>query len=116
LTSEPTPDRRRRVARAIARGEAVSDPRDASLALELIARREERLQRAERSWFWNWFSKRHLAVFATSGVIVGLLTRNALLVFIAVALPLYFLGARMVLARLQAKLASARERNTRLLG
>jgi hypothetical protein len=97
------------------RGEAVRDPRDARLALEMIAQREARLQRAERVWFWSAFSKRHLLIFATLGFLLGLLTRNALLVFAALAVPAYLLGTRLLLRHLHAKLASAREQNARLL-
>jgi hypothetical protein len=109
-------DRRRRIIRAVGRGEAVADARDAALALELIERREQRLQRARRSWFWNWLSFRHLAVFGVSGVVAGLLTHQLLLVVIAAATPLYLIGVRKFLGRLIGNIASAREQNTRLLG
>jgi hypothetical protein len=109
-------DRRRRIVRSVARGEAVTDPRDARLALELIERREQRLQRAQRSWFWNWLSARHLAVFGVSGVIAGLLTHQLFLVVAAAATPLYLIGVRSFLGRLTDKIASAREENARLLG
>ena len=109
-------ERRRRIARAVLRGRAVADPRDAPLALELIERRAERLRRAQKTWFWNVLSTRHLVVFGVIGVIGGLLARDALLIAMAALIPLYLIGVRTFLRRLHDNIVSARENNERLVG
>ena len=108
------PEQRRRIVRAVARGEAVSDPGDAPLALEVIDRREQKLQSARTGWFSRWLSWRHLAILATIGVVAAVLFHDFVVVGIALLTALYVVGYRLFLRRLETSIAEARRNNEQL--
>ncbi|MGZ8692647.1 MAG: hypothetical protein ACXWZY_11940 [Gaiellaceae bacterium] len=112
--SLPT-EQRRRIVRAVARGEAVADPRDAPLALELIERRERKLQSARSGWFSRWLSGRHLVILACIGVVAALLFHDFLVIGVVLLTALYVTGFRMFLRRLEKSVAEARERNEQIV-
>jgi len=108
------PEQRRRIVRAVARGEAVSDPRDAPLALEVIDRREQKLQSARTGWFSRWLSGRHLAIVACLGVVAAVLFHDFVVVGVALLTALYVVGFRVFLRRLETSIAEARRNNEQL--
>jgi Flp pilus assembly protein TadB len=108
------PEQRRRIVRAVARGEAVSDPRDAPLALEVIDRREQKLQSARTGWFSRWLSGRHLAIVACLGVVAAVLFHDFVVVGVALLTALYVVGFRVFLRRLETSIAEARRKNEQL--
>jgi Flp pilus assembly protein TadB len=108
------PEQRRRIVRAVARGEAVADPRDVSLALEVIDKREQKLQSARTSWFSRWLSGRHLAIVAVIGVVAAVLFHDFVLIGVALLTALYVVGFRLFLRRLETSIAEARRKNERL--
>jgi Flp pilus assembly protein TadB len=108
------PEQRRRIVRAVARGEAVSDPRDAPLALEVIDKREEKLQSARNGWFSRWLSGRHLAIVACLGVVAAVLFHDFVVVGVALLTALYVVGFRVFLRRLETSIAEARRNNEHL--
>jgi hypothetical protein len=103
--------RRRRIERAVRRAEAMSDPQDAALAVELIDRnfaprlglRGSRLIVVELSLFAFLFS-------------VALFTRDFTAVSAAVLPILYVTTASLYLRRLETRVAEAREKNARIAG
>jgi hypothetical protein len=108
------PEQRRRIVRAVARGKAVSDPRDAPLALEVIAKREQKLQSARTGWFSRWLW-RHLAIVACIGVVAAVLFHDFFVIGAAVLTALYVIGFRVFLRRLETSIAEARRNNERLV-
>ena len=64
-------DRRRRILRAVRRGEAVDDPRDAALALEFIDHQQLTRDRAHGG---GWTSRLHYVLLALLAISVGLTT------------------------------------------
>jgi hypothetical protein len=101
-------DRRRRILRAVRRGEAADDPRDAALALEFID--HQQLTR-DRTHGGSWTSRLHYVLLALLAISVGLTTPDFKLIGFAL-LPLgYLLAIRLVVHRLQGRVASAREKN-----
>jgi len=104
-------EQRRRIVRAVARGEAVGDPRDAPLALEVIDRREQRLQSARSGWFSRWLSGRHLVVLACIGVVAAVLFHDFFVIGLVLLTALYVVGFRVFLRRLEKSIAEARRNN-----
>jgi uncharacterized membrane protein len=107
-------EQRRRIVRAVARGEAVVDPRDAPLALEVIDRRERKLQSARNGWFARWVSVRHLVPLACIGVVAAVLFHDFLVIGLALATALYLVGFRVFLSRLETSIGEARQKNEQL--
>jgi hypothetical protein len=107
-------DRRRRILRAVRRGEAVDDPRDAALALEFIDH-QQRLTR-DRGHGKGWVTRMHYVLPALLAVSVALTTPDLKLIGFAF-LPLgYLLALRLFVHRLQVRVSSAREKNEQLVG
>jgi hypothetical protein len=106
--------RRRRIARSVRRGEAVADPRDAALALELIdAQRRLTRDHGQRR---RWIHRVHYVLLALLAVSV-VLTRADLKLAVFALLPIgYLLVMQLFVRRLQARVASAREKNEQLVG
>jgi hypothetical protein len=110
--SELGPERRRRIARAIQRGEAVTDVRDAPLAVELIDRKLRHAARFHRAR--RWFSIRHLAVMATLGIPLAIMTHDVLPVVVLVLLAVYLLPLTALVSKLEARAKVAREKNAQI--
>jgi hypothetical protein len=107
-------DRRRRILRAVRRGEAVQDPRDAALAVEFIDAQQQLTRK--RTPGAGWMNRVHYLVLALLAVSVALATPDLRLIGFGL-LPLgYLLAIRLFVHRLQGRLASAREKNERLAG
>jgi hypothetical protein len=107
-------EQRRRVVRSVARGEAVADPRDAPLALELIDKRERRLQAGRSRWFSRLFSGRHLVIFACFALVGVALTRNYLVFGLTLFSALNLAALQAFLRRTEKRTAAAREKNEQL--
>jgi hypothetical protein len=106
-------DRRRRILRAVRRGEAVDDPRDAALALEFIDHQQLTRDRAHGK---GWVSRLHYVLLALLAVSVALTTPDFKVIGFAF-LPLgYLLALRVFVHRLQGRVSSAREKNEQLAG
>jgi hypothetical protein len=112
--SEVEPERRRRIARAIHRGEAVADVRDAPLALELIEHKLRHASRFNRTR--KWLSPRHLLLVAGVSVPVAVVTHDYVPMGIFVGLPLYLFPLQVFLSRLEARTKLALEKNKELAG
>jgi hypothetical protein len=108
------PEQRRRIVRAVARGEAVSDPRDAPLALEVIDKREQKLQSARTGWFSRWLSGPHLVILACIGLVAALVFRDFLVIGLVLLTAVYVVGFRVFLRRLETSIGEARRKNERL--
>jgi Flp pilus assembly protein TadB len=107
-------DRRRRILRAVRRGEAVEDPRDAALALEFIGAQQQLARK--RTPGAGWMNRAHYLLLALLAVSVAVTTPDVRLIGLGL-LPLgYLLGIRLFVHRLQGRVASAREKNERLAG
>jgi hypothetical protein len=107
-------ERRRSIARAVARGEAVSDPRDAPLALKLIAKREQQLQVGRSRWFARFLTKRHIVILVCFAVVGVVLTRDYLVIGIALLGALNLVAVQAFLRRTEKKMAEARRNNEQL--
>ena len=106
-------DRRRRILRAVRRGEAVDDPRDAALALEFIDHQQLTRDRAHGK---GWATRLHYVLLALLVVSVALTTPDFKVIGFAF-LPLgYLLALRVFVHRLQGRVSSAREKNEQLAG
>jgi hypothetical protein len=106
-------DRRRRILRAVRRGEAVDDPRDAALALEFIDHQQLTRDRAHGK---GWATRLHYVLLALLAVSVALTTPDFKVIGFAF-LPLgYLLALRVFVHRLQGRVSSAREKNEQLAG
>jgi hypothetical protein len=108
------PEQRRRIVRAVARGEAVSDPHDAPLALEVIDKREQKLQSARTGWFSRWLSGPHLVILACIGLVAALVFRDFLVIGLVLLTAVYVVGFRVFLRRLETSISEARRKNERL--
>jgi hypothetical protein len=111
--SLPT-EQRRRIVRAVARGEAVADPSDARLALDLIDKRERRLQAGRGRWFSRLFSGRHLVIFVCFALAGVVLTRNYLVLGLALFSVFNLVALQFFLSRVEKKTAQARQKNEQL--
>jgi hypothetical protein len=107
-------ERRRRIARAVARGEAVSDPRDVSLALELIHKREQQLQIGRSRWFARFLTRRHVVILVCFAVVGVAVTRDYLVIGIALLGVLNLVAVQAFLHRTEKKMAEARRNNEQL--
>jgi hypothetical protein len=106
-------ERRRRILRAVRRGEAVDDPRDAALALEFIDHQQLTRDRAHGK---GWATRLHYVLLALLAVSVALTTPDFKVIGFAF-LPLgYLLALRVFVHRLQGRVSSAREKNEQLAG
>jgi hypothetical protein len=105
------PERRRRILRAVYRGEEVGDPRDASLAVELVDRRKAVAVRYIGS---RWLSARHILFFTGLGLTLSFATGDLQMAALGLLLALYLLSAAAFFRHLQARATRARERNERL--
>ena len=107
-------DRRRRILRAVRRGQAVDDPRDVQLALEFIDHQQELTR--NRALGAGWRDRVHYVLLALLAVSVALTAPDFKLIGVAL-LPLgYLLAIRFFVHRLQGRVASAREKNEQLAG
>jgi hypothetical protein len=108
-------DRRRRIRRAIRRGEAVSDPRDAALAVELIAWQQELAEGMRAGRFSRWSWRFHDVLMVVVPVSILSVTHDFVLAGV-VALPvLYIAGLSLYNRRLETRIAAAREKNAQLV-
>jgi len=104
-------EQRRRVARAVARGEAVADPRDAPLAVELAERKQQRLQSRRSGWFSRW----HLVIYAGSGVVAVVFTRDVVFAALFVLSTLCFAASRVSLRRIERRAGEAHQKNEKIV-
>ena len=101
--------------RAVRRGEAVSDPRDAALAGELIAWQHELAVGMRAGRFSRWSGRFHDALMVVATVSIALFIHDFALVGL-VSLPLvYIAGLRLYNRRLETRIAAAREKNAQLV-
>jgi hypothetical protein len=108
-------DRRRRIGTAISRGEAVDDPRDAPLAVELIDRRRAFQENALSGPWWKFFD-RVTDVWMTLFVVsVALVTHNPLLVAFVCLPELFFVAMRLKTRRAESRIACSRAKNQELM-
>ena len=111
--SLPT-EQRRRIVRAVARGEAVADPRDVPLALGLIDKREQRLQVGRSRWFARFLTRRHVVILVCFAVVGVVLTRDYVVIGIALLSALNLAAVQIFLRRTERKMAEARRNNEQL--
>lgn len=101
--------------RAIRRGEAVSDPRDAALAVELIAWQRELAVGRRAGRFSRWSGRLHDVLMVVVGVVIVSVTHDLVLV-VLVALPVvYIAGLSLYNRRLKTRIAAAGEKNAQLV-
>jgi hypothetical protein len=101
--------------RAVRRGEAVSDPRDAALAVELIAWQRELAAGMRAGRFSRWSGRFHDVVIVGAAVSIALVTHDLTLVGL-VLLPVgYIAGLRLYARRLEGRIATAQEKNAQLV-
>ncbi len=104
-------EQRRRIARAVARGEAVADPRDAPLAVELAERKQQRLQARRSGWFSRW----HLVIYAGSGVVAVVFARDVVFAALFVLSALCFAASRFSLRRIERRAGEAHQKNEQIV-
>jgi hypothetical protein len=108
-------DRRRRIVRAVRRGETVSDPRDAALAVELIAWQRELAVQMRAGRFSRWSGRFHDVVIVVAAVSIAVVTHDLALVSL-VSLPVVYIASlRLYNRRLETRMAAAREKNAQLV-
>jgi hypothetical protein len=101
--------------RAVRRGEAVSDPRDAALALELIAWQRELAVGMRAGRLSRWSGRFHDVVIVGAAISIAFVTHDLALVAL-VSLPLvYIAGLRLSNRRLETRIAAARQKNAQLI-
>jgi hypothetical protein len=103
-------EQRRRIAHAVARGEAVADPRDAPLAVELAERKEQTLQSRRSGWFSRW----HLVIYAGSGLLAVAFVRDGVFAALFVLSALCFAVSRLSLRRIERRAGEARQKNEQI--
>ena len=96
------------------KGEAVSDPRDAQLALEFIDKREQQLQVGRSRWFARFLTRRHVVILVCFAVVGIVVTRDYLVIGIALLAALNLVAVQTFLRRTEKKLAEARRNNEQL--
>ena len=107
--------RRRRIMRAVRRGEAVADPRDAALAVELIAWQRELAVGMRAGRFSRWSGRFHDVVIVVAAVSIAFFTHDLALVSL-VSLPVAYIAAlHLYSRRLESRIAMAREKNAQLV-
>jgi Flp pilus assembly protein TadB len=107
-------EQRHRIARAVTKGEAVSDPRDAQLALEFIDKREQQLQVGRSRWFARFLTRRHVVILVCFAVVGIVVTRDYLVIGIALLAALNLVAVQTFLRRTEKKLVEARRNNEQL--
>jgi hypothetical protein len=101
--------------RAIRRGEAVSDPRDAALAVELIAWQRELAVGMRPGRISRWSGRFPDVVIVGAALSIAFVTHDLALVSL-VSLPVvYIAGLRLYNRRLETRIAAAREKNAQLV-
>jgi hypothetical protein len=108
-------DRRRRIVRSVRRGEAVSDPRDATLALELIERQRDRAMRMRPRRFWRWFGRFDYLLMGITAISIALVTHDLVGVSLALLPVLYIGGLHLYSRRLEIRVAAAQQKNAQLV-
>src|SRR5438105_9519357 len=108
-------DRRRSIVRSVRRGEAVSDPRNALLALEFIDHRRRQFG-GNRSARRRWWTGMHFVLLALLALSVGLTRSDFKLIGISLIPFGSVLVLRLLVRRLDSRIAAAREENERLVG
>ena len=103
-------EQRRRIAHAVARGEAVADPRDAPLAVELAERKQQQLQSRRSGWFSRWI----LVIYAGSGVLAVAVARDLVFAVLFVVSLLCFAASRATVRRIERRAGEARAKNEQL--
>ena len=106
------PERRRAIYRAIRRGEAVSDVRDAPLAVELIDRRRRRAEPLAGTR--RFLSTQHLLVFVGLALALGIVGHDFTAMLVAALVALYLIPLRFLLNQFEARSNAAREKNAEL--
>ena len=101
--------------RAVRRGEAVSDPRDAALALELIAWQRELAVGMRVGRFSRWSGRFHDVVIVGAAVSIALVTHDLALIGLVSMPAVYIAGLRLYTRRLEGRIATAREKNAQLV-
>jgi hypothetical protein len=104
-------EQRRRIARAVARGEAVADSRDAPLAVELAERKQQLLQSRRSGWFSRW----HLVIYAGSGVVAVVFVRDVVFAALFVLSALCFAASRFLLRRIERRAGEAHQKNEQMV-
>lgn len=104
-------EQRRRIAHAVARGEAVADPGDAQLAVELAERKQRRLQSRRVGRFSRW----HLLILAVSGLVAVVLTRDVVFAALFVLSTLCFAASRVSLRRIERAAGEAHQKNEQIV-
>jgi hypothetical protein len=110
---DDSPDRTRRIVRAIRRGEAVADPRDASLAIEVIDRRAA-LDAVSAGW-WKKFDRLADVLMLVALLSLALLTHSVAIVALASLPELLYIATRLFTRRTEAQLAASRAKNEQLI-
>lgn len=108
------PQRRRRIARAIRRGEGVADPRDAALALELIDRQRELNARVFTGKKWRWFDRLDNAFLGVVILFLALLTHDLAIVGFACLPAAFFIAIQLYTRRIESRITVARQKNEQL--
>ncbi len=107
-------EQRRRIVRAVARGEAVADPSDAPLAVELAERKERQLQSRRTGWFSRWTHGTHLVIVACIGLVIVVLYHDFVVVVLYLLSTLCFAASRVSLRRIEKRAGEARLKNEQL--
>jgi len=103
-------EQRRRIAHAVAKGEAVADPRDAPLAVELAERKQQRLHSRRSGLFSRWV----LVIYAGSGVLAVAVARDLVFAVLFLLSLLCFAASRASLRRIERRAGEARAKNEQL--
>ena len=106
--------RRRRILRAIRRGDAVDDPRDAPLALEAIEHQQMLNARIFAGRGWKWFDRVTDLWMIGTIVALALVARNLVVVMLLALLELFVLSTRLFGRRAEVRIKASREKNERL--
>ncbi len=96
---------------AVARGEAVGDPRDASFAVELAQRKQQRLQSRRSGWLSRWL----LVILSASGVLAVVTTRDVVFAALFVLSTMCFAASRFFLRRIERRAGEAYEKNEQIV-
>ncbi len=105
-------EQRRGIARAVARGEAVADPLDAPLAVELAERKERQLQSRRTGWFSRWLS---WTIVACIGLAIVVIDHDFVVIALYLLSMLCFAASRVSLRRIEGKAAEARGKNEQII-
>jgi hypothetical protein len=100
---------------AIRRGDAVADPRDAPLALELIDRQRALGEHVFAGRWWRRFDRVTDAWMVLVVICLALVARNLLIVGLACLPELWFVALRLSNHRTERRFASSRAKNQQLI-